>query len=75
MKNTLTDLNNLIFEQMETLAQADEKELDNVVKRAKAINSLASTAVKSFDIALQARKAQLEYALDNDLIQIGDKHV
>lgn len=75
MKNTLTDLNNIIFEQMEILRDSDEKELDTAVKKAKAINNLANTAVQSFNVALNARKAQLEYSVEKDIISIGDKHV
>lgn len=75
MKNTLTDLNNIIFEQMEILRDADDVELESAVKKARAINNLANTAVQSFNTALNARKAQLEYSVDKDIISIGDKNV
>lgn len=60
MKNTLTDLNNYLFAQLERLneEELEGEKLENEMKRTKAIVSVASAIVDNAHIALQAIKAK-----------------
>lgn len=60
MKNTLTDLNNYLFAQMERLNEEDLKgeKLETEIKRTKAIVSVSSAIVGNAHLALQAIKAK-----------------
>lgn len=65
MKNTLTDLNNLLFEQMERLMD-EELDEDVEVKRANALKGLAETAIDNAALALKAEKFKAEFGIKND---------
>ena len=60
MKNTLNDLNNYLFAQMERLNEEDlsEENLETEVKRTKAMVSVASAIVGNANLALQAIKTK-----------------
>ena len=60
MKNTLNDLNNYLFAQMERLNEEDlsEEKLETEVKRTKAMVSVASAIVGNAKLALQAIKTK-----------------
>mgnify|MGYP001020193615 FL=1 len=60
MKNTLNDLNNYLFAQMERLNEEDlsEEKLETEVRRTKAMVSVASAIVGNANLALQAIKAK-----------------
>lgn len=60
MKNTLNDLNNYLFAQMERLNEEDlsEEKLETEVKRTKAMVSVATAIVGNGHLALQAIKAK-----------------
>ena len=60
MKNTLTDLNNYLFAQMERLNEEDleGEKLETEVRRTKAMVSVASAIVGNAHLALQAIKAR-----------------
>nr|DAY42689.1 MAG TPA: hypothetical protein [Caudoviricetes sp.] len=60
MKNTLTDLNNYLFAQMERLNEEELKgeNLENEMKRTKAVVSVASAIVGNANLALQAIKTK-----------------
>lgn len=60
MKNTLTDLNNYLFAQMERLneEELEGENLENEMKRTKAMVSVASAIVGNANLALQAIKAK-----------------
>jgi hypothetical protein len=62
MKNTLGDLNNHLFEQLERLNDEDLKgeELDIEIKRARAITYVASQIIANGTLALGARKLARE---------------
>ena len=63
MKNTLTDLNNILFEQLERL-QDDEltaEEFEKELERSKAVQSVAKTIIDNGNLALQAKKHLDEY--------------
>lgn len=63
MKNTLTDLNNYLFEQMERLQDdsLDEEALEREIKRSEAVNKVAKTIIDNGALALQAKKHLDEY--------------
>ena len=58
MKNTLGDLNNHLFEQLERLNDEDLKgeKLQEEITRAKAINSVATQIITNGSLVLQAKK-------------------
>ena len=58
MKNRLTDLNNHLFAQLERLADEtlSPEQLEQEVKRADAIVSVADTITSNADLQLKARK-------------------
>lgn len=58
MKNTLGDLNNYLFAQIERLddEQLSESEFDKELKRAKAINGIASAIINNARVVLEAKK-------------------
>lgn len=63
MKNTVSDLNNYLFEQIERL-QDDEltdEELDREIKKSEAIQKVAKTIIENGTLALNARKHLDEY--------------
>lgn len=63
MKNTLTDLNNYLFESIERLNDdsLDEAQLDREIKRSEAVQKIASTIIANGTLALQAKKHLDEY--------------
>lgn len=63
MKNTLTDLNNYLFETIERLNDdsLDETQLDKEIKRSEAVQKVASTIIANGTLALQAKKHLDEY--------------
>ena len=68
MKNTLGDLNNHLFAQLERLSDEDIKgdELKDEIVRAKAVTGLASQIIANGTLVLKARALQLEYVGDDD---------
>jgi hypothetical protein len=63
MKNTLTDLNNYLFESIERLNDdtLDEQQLDREIKRSEAVQKVANTIIANGALALQAKKHLDEY--------------
>lgn len=66
-RNTLGDLNNHLFAQLERLGEEEltEEELNKEINRAKAITSVAKEVISNANLVLRA-KIQIEE-------QIGDK--
>lgn len=64
MKNKLTDLNNHMFEQLERLNDDDlsSEELDNEIKRAKAMSGIASNIISNASLAFEAQRYLDEYS-------------
>jgi len=58
MKNTLGDLNNHLFEQLERLNDESLKgeALEEEIKRAKAITSIATQIINNGNLVLEAKK-------------------
>lgn len=63
MKNTLTDLNNYLFEAIERLNDdtLDDAQFDKEIKRSETVQKIASTIIANGTLALQAKKHLDEY--------------
>ncbi len=63
MKNTLSDLNNYLFESIERLDddRLTDEELDKEIKRSEAVQKVAKTIIDNGSLALQARRHLDEY--------------
>lgn len=63
MKNTLTDLNNYLFEAIERLNDdsLDEAQLDKEIRRSEAVQKVANTIISNGQLALNAKKHLDEY--------------
>ena len=63
MKNTLNDLNNHLFEQLERLNDDDlvGDKLNEEISRSKAITDVATRIIDNADLGLQAEKLRVEY--------------
>ncbi len=62
MKNTLGDLNNHLFEQLERLNDEELKgeELEEEINRAKTIGDIANKIISNANLVLQAEKFKAE---------------
>ena len=64
-RNKLMDLNDLLFEQLESLVTAETtEEIDIALKKSKAVSSLASNIINTASVALEAKKIQIEYGMN-----------
>lgn len=63
MKNTLTDLNNYLFEAIERINDdsLSDEQLDKEIKRSEAVQKIAKTIIDNGNLALQAKKHLDEY--------------
>ena len=63
MKNTLSDLNNYLFESLERINDdtLDEAQLEKEIKRSEAVQKIAKTIIENGSLALQAKKHLDEY--------------
>lgn len=66
MKNTLTDLNNHLFAQLERLSDEDLKgeALDTEIKRAEAVSKVSSEIIKNGELQFKAMKHMDEYGYE-----------
>ncbi|TMP23795.1 hypothetical protein [Pseudoalteromonas ruthenica] len=67
MKNTLLDLNNHLFAQLERLGDEslEGAELESEIKRGKAITGVAKAAVDNARLVLEAQQFKAEHAGQN----------
>lgn len=58
MKNTLNDLNNYLFEQLENINNYSltDEELEKEIKRSEAVQKVARTIIDNANLVLQAKK-------------------
>lgn len=66
MKNTLTDLNNYLFEQLERLQDDDlnPEELEKEINRSKAVTSVAETIIQNGELAIKSVKIMYDCGVD-----------
>lgn len=69
MKNTLTDLNNYLFETLERLMDDDQtqEELDREIHRSKAVTDVAQAIIHSGELSLKANRLKAEYGRETPL--------
>lgn len=65
MKNTLTDLNNYLFEALEKLTddELSEEQMQKEITRTDAITSVAETIIHNGELSLKAMKYAEEYGV------------
>lgn len=66
MKNTLSDLNNYLFESIERLNDDEltDEQLEREIKRSEAVQKVAKTIIDNGNLALQAQKHFDEYGIE-----------
>lgn len=66
MKNTLTDLNNYLFETLERLTDDDmtEEQMQKEIIRSQAVTSVATTIIQNGELALKTMKHLNEFGID-----------
>lgn len=69
-KQSLADLNDYLFAQMDALTNPDltAEELDKEIDRSKAIQGIAKTIIDGANVALQAQKHMDEYGKEGNLV-------
>ena len=70
-RNTLSDLNNHLFEQLERLNDEDLSDIDleKEIKRSKAICNVAKTITENANTVIHGQKVICEYGLKNTNVQ------
>lgn len=80
MKNKTSDLRNLLFEQLEILGdrtgELDEDDLQNEIRRTRAMVSVAETIIESDKVTVEAMKVMVQNGIDvsdkgKKLLEIG----
>ena len=63
MKNTLIDLNNHLFEQIERLNddELSDEQLTKEIQRSKAMTDVAGKTIDNASLVLQSEKLKIEY--------------
>lgn len=78
MKNSLTDVNNYLFEELERLnddeSLMDEENFKKEIQRAKAVSNICSTIVSNANLVLNARKYADELGINEcEVLQLKEK--
>lgn len=55
-RNTLSDLNNHLFEQLERISDVEDEKLPAEIERAKAVSTVAKNIIENGKLALDAEK-------------------
>lgn len=73
-KNTLNDLNNHLFEQLEKLMDDDvsDEKMKKEISRAHAVTALAETIVRNGELAFKVMQHLNEYRNDGELAPIPE---
>lgn len=67
MPNTLSDLNNALFAQLNRIVKAeDDKSLDKEVKKAKICVEVSKTIIDNARLVLDAQKYATDFGIDSD---------
>ena len=80
MRNTLADLNNILFEQMERLQDDDLKgeNFETELKKTKSIVDVASTVIENASLSLEAQKFLIDMGISTKvnipMLGISDKN-
>ena len=71
-RNTLNDLNDLLFEQMEKLRddEMSEEQIKREISRANALTGLAEVAVRNGELAFKVMNHLNEYRKDGELTPV-----
>ena len=66
MKNSLSDLNNYLFEQLERVNddELDDEQLEKEIKRAETVTKIGQTIISNAQVQLNAWKEANEYGLN-----------
>jgi hypothetical protein len=67
MKNTLTDLNNYLFETLERLMddELSDKEMGKEITRSQAVSAVATNVVKNGELALKTMQHLHKHGFDS----------
>lgn len=70
MKNTLEDLNNHLFEQLERLNDDDlaQEDLEKELRRAEGMTNIAEQIIRNGELQYKAAKTMAEYGVDRTYI-------
>lgn len=70
MKNTLVDLNNHLFEQMERLNDDEltNEQLEKEIKRADAMKDIATQIISNAQLVLKATELNMEYSRGDNCV-------
>ena len=73
-KNTLNDLNNHLFEQLEKLMDDDvsDEKMKKEISRAHAVTAIAETIVRNGELAFKVMQHLNEYRRDGELAPIPE---
>lgn len=66
MKNTLTDLNNYLFESLERITDENmtEEQMRKEITRSQAVTAVATTIIQNGELALKTMKHLNEYGIE-----------
>ena len=72
MRNTLSDLNNILFETLERIVDADpnSEEIKIEISRSESVTKIAEAIIKNGELALKAAKHSDEYGYERKPIEL-----
>lgn len=71
-RNTLTDLNNHLFDQLERLLDEDltQEQMEKEIQRSKAVTAVAEVVIRNGELSLDVIKHLNEYRKDGNLTPV-----